>query len=46
MNLKIKFEILILKFDFDNQMPNVTVAEEVDVKKFKKIYFKTLKRMP
>ncbi len=36
----------ILKFDFDNQMPNVTVAEEVNVKDFKKIYFKTLKRMP
>ncbi|MBP3631155.1 MAG: nucleoside hydrolase [Clostridia bacterium] len=36
----------ILKFDFDSSTPNVTVAEEVDIKLFKKIYFRTLKKMP
>lgn len=36
----------IMKFDFNSSMPNVTVAKEVDVKLFKKLYFKTLKKMP
>ncbi|MGN1258873.1 MAG: nucleoside hydrolase [Christensenellales bacterium] len=36
----------ILKFNFDSNEPNCKVAKQVNLKKFKKLYFKTLKRMP
>ncbi len=36
----------ILKFDFKSSTSNVKVALNVDIEKFKKVYFKTLKRMP
>ena len=36
----------ILKFDFDSTTSNAKIALNVDIKKFKKVYFKTLKRMP
>ena len=36
----------ILKFDFESGQPNVMVALDVKTKLFKKLYFKTLKKMP
>lgn len=36
----------ILKFDFNSNTPNTRVVTKVDLKKFKNLYFKTLKRMP
>ncbi len=36
----------IMQFNFETAEPNAMVATNVNVKKFKKIYFKTLKQMP
>ena len=36
----------ILKFDFNSSTSNAKIALNVDTKKFKKVYFKTLKKMP
>lgn len=36
----------ILKFDMESGSPNLMIATEVDIKKFKKLYFKILKQMP
>lgn len=36
----------IMKFDFFANSPNATVVTDIDIKKAKRIYFKTLKKMP
>lgn len=36
----------IIKFDFLTNSPNTTVVTNINIPKFKKLYFKTLKKMP